>query len=679
MKNNGIWIGVSCVISIWQTLVGAEYHVSTVGLDSNPGTTALPWRTIQKAANSVRAGDRVVVASGSYGERVSMRFGGQSVSPVSLIADGEVKTSGIRLQAPHLVVEGFTLTGEQHGWQAHLEIDAVAHHCEIRHCRFGPGVYAMADDFVWNAATGSVSSSSVDFVSAGFKVGGDCFFGASGMDGLWFDNHDSTHVISSVEPTKLTFSTSLLPETKNPAWAPIFAGSNRNGIAGIKFITSGGESASACRISNCRFEDLFGMSIDVRGDGHEISNNVFTDTNSYYAVRPNGSNLNIHHNLFIDCSNFLFYTQSEVAGIPHPLGSDWFDFQVGFIHSANGGSNVRFHHNWMENVEYRMGQISENPGVSGYLVEHNVFVGIAAAFNGGRDNTEFRNNTFYRVGFDYPTSNALAVGGNTAEIPQDGLVINRNVFVDCGSHWKSKEGSYQVTEHVTNSIVDENFIAQYETSGYAPQEDRTEPNGVNGGDPMFVDQENPRGPDGIPFTEDDGLRPMPNSPIAMNNWGALPPVEIVEGEPIAHFRVTALSSGLGWKDQSRHDFDPAWVMLLPYERTARIRPYRTSEALGEPGVIVTFSASGSIGGLSSDSVDATGITSFRWDFGDGVKVTTESPEVEHAFARSGKHGVALTVTNSLGGTHTVQKTYRVLGDQFGSNPMAPTGFGILAQ
>jgi len=44
---------------------GAVYYVSTTGSDSNPGTLAAPWLTIQHAANTVTAGATVNVLGGS--------------------------------------------------------------------------------------------------------------------------------------------------------------------------------------------------------------------------------------------------------------------------------------------------------------------------------------------------------------------------------------------------------------------------------------------------------------------------------------------------------------------------------------------------------------------------------------------------------------------------------------
>jgi len=50
----------------------SAYYVATTGNDSNPGTQAFPWRTIQKAANTALAGDTVYVRGGTYNEQVTI-------------------------------------------------------------------------------------------------------------------------------------------------------------------------------------------------------------------------------------------------------------------------------------------------------------------------------------------------------------------------------------------------------------------------------------------------------------------------------------------------------------------------------------------------------------------------------------------------------------------------------
>ncbi len=50
---------------------GATYYVSTSGSNTNPGTLAQPWKTIQKAANTVTQGDTVYIRGGTYNEKVT--------------------------------------------------------------------------------------------------------------------------------------------------------------------------------------------------------------------------------------------------------------------------------------------------------------------------------------------------------------------------------------------------------------------------------------------------------------------------------------------------------------------------------------------------------------------------------------------------------------------------------
>jgi Right handed beta helix region len=55
-----------------------SYYVSTTGNDSNPGTRAAPWRTIQHAADTARAGSKVNVEKGIYEELVRINVAGNA-------------------------------------------------------------------------------------------------------------------------------------------------------------------------------------------------------------------------------------------------------------------------------------------------------------------------------------------------------------------------------------------------------------------------------------------------------------------------------------------------------------------------------------------------------------------------------------------------------------------------
>jgi len=63
----------------------ATYYVSNSGNDSWPGTQSQPWATLQKAVDTIAAGDTIIVTPGTYvGCRI--RYGGTSGAPKTLVA-----------------------------------------------------------------------------------------------------------------------------------------------------------------------------------------------------------------------------------------------------------------------------------------------------------------------------------------------------------------------------------------------------------------------------------------------------------------------------------------------------------------------------------------------------------------------------------------------------------------
>ena len=69
----------------------ATYYVATNGNDTNAGTQASPWKTIQKGANTANSGDTVEVGAGTYYERLTLNktgitFVGWEIEKVLLMA-----------------------------------------------------------------------------------------------------------------------------------------------------------------------------------------------------------------------------------------------------------------------------------------------------------------------------------------------------------------------------------------------------------------------------------------------------------------------------------------------------------------------------------------------------------------------------------------------------------------
>jgi hypothetical protein len=71
-------VAVLAVTAAVATGGGNSFYVATTGNDSNSGTLASPWRTIQHAASTVQAGDTVFVRAGVYSESVNIGVSGSA-------------------------------------------------------------------------------------------------------------------------------------------------------------------------------------------------------------------------------------------------------------------------------------------------------------------------------------------------------------------------------------------------------------------------------------------------------------------------------------------------------------------------------------------------------------------------------------------------------------------------
>src|SRR5664279_1798551 len=61
-----LWLLVGLGFFGTKTALATEYYISPTGSDSNPGTLAAPWGTIQKGADTAVAGDTVWIRGGTY-------------------------------------------------------------------------------------------------------------------------------------------------------------------------------------------------------------------------------------------------------------------------------------------------------------------------------------------------------------------------------------------------------------------------------------------------------------------------------------------------------------------------------------------------------------------------------------------------------------------------------------
>jgi chloramphenicol 3-O-phosphotransferase len=94
---------------------GVVFYVAPTGSDSNPGTASAPWRTIQKAAGTLRPGQRANVAAGSYYERVTITSSGTAAAPIVLQAAAGAKMLGFNISGSYWTVSGFDISTQTNG------------------------------------------------------------------------------------------------------------------------------------------------------------------------------------------------------------------------------------------------------------------------------------------------------------------------------------------------------------------------------------------------------------------------------------------------------------------------------------------------------------------------------------------------------------------------------------
>jgi hypothetical protein len=97
--------------------------------DTNPGTEAKPFKTVQHAADAAKPGDTVYVMAGKYDERVKVKAGGTEGKLIAFVARPRrsATVGGFDLETSYICVEGFEITADKPATAVQLH----ASHCEI--------------------------------------------------------------------------------------------------------------------------------------------------------------------------------------------------------------------------------------------------------------------------------------------------------------------------------------------------------------------------------------------------------------------------------------------------------------------------------------------------------------------------------------------------------------------
>jgi hypothetical protein len=165
-----------CLLAFTPLAYGATYYVAPSGLDGNAGTSAFPWKTIQRAANVTIPGDTIIVLPGVYVESVNIRRSGTAAQRITYQAmPGAIMESPDPSQSlaaldiwpgvSYVRVVGFELRG---GFHEGVLVRQTSHHieildCHIHHNRHGVWWYGSSHGLLTGGRIHHNKSSGVAF------------------------------------------------------------------------------------------------------------------------------------------------------------------------------------------------------------------------------------------------------------------------------------------------------------------------------------------------------------------------------------------------------------------------------------------------------------------------------------------------------------------------------------
>jgi len=142
---SGILLGANGISEMGQieAAVGS-YFVAPNGDDNNPGTENEPWKTIQKSADTLEAGDTVYIKAGTYHEKISISVSGSEAGGYITFRNyenDEVIMDGIGIDGTSMIdmndkqyikIIGLQLTNHISDRGSAIHVSNGSHHIEIR-------------------------------------------------------------------------------------------------------------------------------------------------------------------------------------------------------------------------------------------------------------------------------------------------------------------------------------------------------------------------------------------------------------------------------------------------------------------------------------------------------------------------------------------------------------------
>jgi hypothetical protein len=245
-------------------------------------------------------------------------------------------------------------------------------------------------------------------------------------------------------------------------------------IFGIHFYYSVDASTATanCMVSNNILRNTSYVMLSINCSNSIFCDNVLDFANSHDAIQCWGAFVTIRGNLFTNISS-------------NPQVPDHTDIIQTFGDEPSEAYNIVFEQNMIVNCQAQLCQLEQKGrNIQNWTFRNNVWANLANGGNCDLVDCKWYNNTFYHCTTN--TSGPILLNCNVKGCASNAEVFN-NIFFECGAIPTSPEMGWYAPENTNFTFAaDYNFVCG--TGGAAKGTSYfTEPHGINGGDPLFVD------------------------------------------------------------------------------------------------------------------------------------------------------------------------------------------------
>lgn len=489
------------------------------------GTTAATLRvsldgagdftTIQACADAAKPGDTCVVSAGVYPEHVRTAAGGTGEDArITFLSQGVATMQGFDIRHPFVTVEGFDVTGFAGTYQGLISVYFGGDDCRILQNTLRDGAPNVLG---------------LNFITSGGRAASRCV-----VQGNTFAGLQGTFLTTGGEDHRFIENTFSRQNSRD-----LIRLFGANHIFRRNIFWKGTTVAGVGNHPDV--VQVFGGE-QLRSENHLFEENWIQDLESQFGQMNAGDGVVSKAILYDNIKNITF-RRNVIASVSN---------------NANiSVPGVQFEHNTFYRMAYRLmgigygGSLTRGDASRGVL-RHNVFLAGGSRAETVNDGAGFYALTGAVVSKEViaalvikdPTQQQPATSGIGSDLAARGYTDpNGRILVRARALTSLAEfeldpayDAYrtQVFDVLTRTVTldtlvrgtfsaDYNFVAGAASAGFPAKRssecdgvtDRSfcEPHGINGGNPHLRDPANPLGPDGLPFTLDDGLKPLPTSPL----------------------------------------------------------------------------------------------------------------------------------------------------------------------